>query len=161
MSITLNQTDAAALAAVIKPTQDHGYGMTLTVNDDGSVTIVSDRYDAPAVTLGGIPASAVQAVAKGVAVLTERFGHKWFRSVDLDKLDMQNGDNCVLGQMIPGFHFAKTAQVVFGDSSEGAAMDHGFNVFGSDAKHTYSDLTREWTRVISEAKASDDNDWDW
>jgi len=95
-----------------------------------------------------LPETAEYAVSCGVAVLDE-LSPGWADSVDVDTLDVSNGDVCILGQL-------------FGDYLTGCDMLHlrgdaparcGFNVVvdkeETDATaEAWRSLQSEWTRVI-------------
>jgi hypothetical protein len=131
--------------------------------------------------MSGIP----ERVALGAAFLDEH-DHPWWRedvenAIDLDRLDMECGDVCVLGQRCPfgtltaylgytpdpddpdeaddlEFRYHSYALRLSGisprESMEDWAVAHGFNrPFGGGGAE-YRELTAEWARVIRERRAA-------
>lgn len=117
-------------------------------------------------------------VAAGAAFLDEHDPEWWRadaeRAIDLDRLNLNYGDSCILGQRCPmetlrfhlgyepdeedddyEFKYVAYAGEISGlpttgvrDALEAWAVSHGFNKpFGND-KAEYTDLTAEWRRVI-------------
>jgi hypothetical protein len=49
------------------------------------------------------PTEIESRVAKGIALLDEKLGRGWPMSVDLDILNMADGSDCLLGQLMDGY----------------------------------------------------------
>lgn len=100
-------------------------------------------------------------VAAGAAFLDEH-DPEWWREIDLDALDLGSGARCVLGQRCPlegPSQFTRQSEAMSGFSweyDEDALGEwvarYGFDVSADDVR--YSDLTAEWTRVITERRSA-------
>lgn len=94
-------------------------------------------------------------VARGVALLDEKLPG-WIERIDLDKLDLASGCNCILGQTwskgdddgrFTAFELQADALGLYGEDEN----DYGFNAGGEDYfedRPEYDALTAEWRRVI-------------
>ena len=86
-------------------------------------------------------------VAKGVALLTEKYGDKWRAKVDLKELDMSGLYSCILGQTDNDYssHLKQ-----LGNPN---SIEHGFDVDNGEigfVDKAYTALEREWKRVLKE-----------
>lgn len=104
----------------------------------------------------------VRRVEKGATLLDEHYV-RWEDAIDLETLDIEHSDLCVLGQI--GHHpefsngkdYHQMLPIIFadwtGDITE-SAETHGFDIEtgGTFWQEQYEALTREWSRVIKERK---------
>jgi hypothetical protein len=93
-------------------------------------------------------------VAKGVALLDER-KPGWAGQIDLIKLDVEDPDRCILGQLYPVSEESFWPDG-FNQGIDALEIDSGFE-YGVDClpserfdeqQFDYVQLTREWKRVI-------------
>ncbi len=107
-------------------------------------------------------------VARGATLLDqERPG--WYKEIDLDLLDMEGGDVCVLAQLFgegPGDHeaYVRGAAALFGSEVGHQHADsaaHGFITKADESYTVYGDLTEAWKRVIRATRNADDPLADW
>jgi hypothetical protein len=93
-------------------------------------------------------------VARGAALLDEKLPG-WVERIDLDKLKLSSGCNCILGQTWDGPTSADSSP--FGAHADALALggdddiEHGFNAGGEDwfsNEPEYEALTAEWKRLI-------------
>jgi hypothetical protein len=115
--------------------------------------------------------SIPERVARGAAALDER-KPGWNEQIDLDVLDLNNCNNCILGQLYG--HYAGAPQALKWldplDVAGYIAPDYGFDrrpsLFVGDADYRalaeeaadaeYDALTEEWRRVITARRSSVD-----
>jgi hypothetical protein len=101
------------------------------------------------------PTDTIEArVARGAALLDEKLPG-WVERIDLDKLKLSSGCNCVLGQTWDGS--TDTGYSAFGAHADALALggdddiEHGFNAgsgnWFTDADE-YTALTAEWKCVV-------------
>lgn len=111
-------------------------------------------------------------VAAGAAFLDEHDPQWWRadveRAIDLDDLDLANGDSCVLGQRCPleirsdnATHFGSWVWILAGSRDESTVEDwatsRGFQVSWGESPNgdrAYGRLTAEWKRVIGERRSA-------
>lgn len=104
-------------------------------------------------------------VLEGVRLLDELLPGKWYSMIDLTKLDMNNGERCILGQLEPHLPVVNDSDEVQSQLEEYKGEDpydralikldldwmddevlHGFNSRARD----FDELTQEWIEVINE-----------
>lgn len=95
-------------------------------------------------------ATIPERVAKGAALLDEKLPG-WVDRIDLDRLNVQSGCDCILGQEFSGSATEDAPGFVIGlfglfGGELTEAMLHGFTIGGG--YDTFPALTREWRRVI-------------
>lgn len=167
MSIRISPEQADALRDALRySTTGYGYGMTVTVGEDGVLTFSSDRYSVEDVTVGGIPQSVTDAVAKGLDRLTGMFSSRAVVKTmlgDLSTINLNSTDNCILGRIFsplaqaasetPGWQFEGFSlgmRALFGsgwaDESGIRASDYGFAEH-SDADH--ETVMRAWAKALA------------
>jgi hypothetical protein len=101
-------------------------------------------------------------VAAGAAFLDEHDPEWWRadveRAIDLDTLDLAEGDVCILGQRCP--LAANDQYIAYGVMLSGLqetfAVDHWAVQYGfqADDSAEYDDLTAEWRKVITGRRAA-------
>lgn len=94
-------------------------------------------------------------IREGASFLDDLYP-QWYKKIDLEKLDLEHTDNCVLGQLGPVIgvrhrdYFRALSELAYlydlGDR-EKWAMDHGFYLEDGD-DHEYHKLTNKWKRAI-------------
>lgn len=87
-------------------------------------------------------------VAAGAAFLDE---HEpgWVDRIDLDRLDLDLCPDCIIGQLYGPEYYAGLRTL----GITGSGTDRGFWPLGTGG-NAASDLTAEWTRVITERRAA-------
>jgi hypothetical protein len=102
-----------------------------------------------------LSAVAVSRVARGVAFLNARVPG-WEERVDLNTLDIQHLEHCVLGQLFGDYVIGVEE---LGLKEEGDRLDEvsvhslGFQASGDEGQPTYADLTEAWKAIIEERRA--------
>jgi len=100
-------------------------------------------------------AVAVSRVERGVAFLDQRMPD-WVERVDLNTLDTQHLERCVLGQLFGDYVIGVEE---LGLKEEGDRLDEvsvyslGFQASGDEGQPTYADLTEAWRAAILERRA--------
>lgn len=97
--------------------------------------------------------TVAQRVANGVKYLMDYFGGsvEWLDRIDVDRLDVANSDECVIGQVFGGYCIWSDNA---GIGTEGQ-RELGFEaVYDRDwlcpSGDDYHALNQEWTRVLTE-----------
>lgn len=95
---------------------------------------------------------ADQVVADGVKYLNNTINAKWWKEVDLDKLDLGECNNCVMGQLLgvkdnDQFH-RLFAMLPIGQSTHGFCLPHAVT---NNAKN-WAILGNAWRRAILELR---------
>lgn len=106
-------------------------------------------------------------VAKGVALLDEK-RPGWERELDLETLDISDGNFCVTAQLYGGLWRNGMQALGLTDHNSGTYVSHGFNAEGEEhcsraccagsgdlpegysMEAAYTTLNAEWRRVITE-----------
>lgn len=129
----------------------------------------------------GVSATVAERVALGEKFMNENDPGWWSagaeRAIDLDSLDLEETDLCVLGQRCPlevlaarvKVEVAALDAVDFGEAYDAYARhlsgvtgwdlfewarDRGFTADGLAPAETWADLTAEWKRVIADRRAA-------
>lgn len=100
-------------------------------------------------------------VRKGAELLDETYD-RWWDAIDLDTLEIDHTDHCILGQLGKDSRFGSgdynhMRSLVFadwtGDEAESAEA-HGFDIVGGNQywEEEYAALTDEWKTPINERK---------
>ena len=85
-------------------------------------------------------------VSDGVRFLDSKVPD-WFKSIDLNQLDMLNPCHCVMGQLFPSYRMGLERLGVDVTINEDVAL--GFDrSFGLDLPHNVDELTPIWKREI-------------
>lgn len=93
--------------------------------------------------------SIAERVANGVEWLDENMP-LWANIVHTESLDLQDGCNCVLGQLFGAYYEAPDEACWDHDTNAYVGDVRGFN---GDDSGDYRSLTDEWRRVITERRA--------
>lgn len=104
-------------------------------------------------------------VEAGAAYLSVVVGPKWYKRIDLSKLEMADGDCCVVGQLVEGYFIDRLglnepAATIFGFDSgtwRRCSIHEALDPFDTRAE-SYIDhdaLTTAWTRKIGALQAAD------
>ena len=91
-------------------------------------------------------------VERGAALLDERIPG-WWKHIDLSRLDVASGCDCVAGQLPGGY--VKVADDLFGPGvTYDSEADHGFEAegFGTDTAE-FAELTVAWRDLIEARRA--------
>lgn len=83
-------------------------------------------------------------VRKGIAFLNRNGPTNWRSRIDIDRLDIEDTVNCILGQVY-GDYMAATNEPGLGDPGQRAAL--GFTVDRYDIERL-PELTGEWKRQL-------------
>lgn len=163
MTLNLDRTDTQALADLAGG--QFGYGVSVEVNDDGTVTVYG-IYTATEVILGATPEPVREMVEKGRVLLNRFFGPNWASLIDPEEVDVNSTTLCPLGQAFGsiaerlGEHTYSTGYDV--GTSILCALDanfdisaHGFTSNGQDAEQ----VNKEWARVIRKAREDKSSAW--
>ncbi len=91
-------------------------------------------------------------VRRGIALLNEEGPADWHYKLRKHRLDLQNEDNCILGQLYDDY--VGGVDLLFGEEfSESDACNHGFDLQrGEDVRINYLELTKTWLTLIDEEK---------
>lgn len=107
-------------------------------------------------------------VDRGVQLLTNEVGPRWFAGIDLDRLDLNDVHDCVLGQLFG--HYGEGCQKFWAEArveeyrakygiplstelQDHKAAHYGLNLSNAYSEHTdgdllFAELTNEWVRQI-------------
>jgi hypothetical protein len=97
-----------------------------------------------------LSAPPIAAVVKGIELLNRTLDRDWIWRVDLDRLDMNNTELCVLGQLYGGFENGmKTLFPAFTDAKGLWATGDEYGFSTSDIYTAYEALTSEWRVMIT------------
>lgn len=69
----------------------------------------------------------------------------WRDKVDLDKLDINHADHCILGQLFGDFYEVEFFQDRYGHIDWDKAYQYGFNVMG----YQHEELENSWKSLIT------------
>lgn len=87
--------------------------------------------------------SAVAAVERGEAWMDKHAPEDWYKRVNVTKLDINNAENCIMGQAYPGGYDEGLNWFMTNHKDMSAAVSHhGF------ACDTGGHMRRQWTQVI-------------
>ena len=90
-------------------------------------------------------------VAKGVKLLTKKYGDEWRSKVNLDKLNMYDSRCCILGQTDSDYYSHCKDLGINNPNAYGFEIDD----FNEDAtEEQYKVLEREWRRALKRPSAS-------
>lgn len=95
--------------------------------------------------------STKECVMNGVELLDNKFP-EWKELVDLDKLDIENCDNCILGQLF-GDYIAGLDTLRIGQHKAyifGFNVDTSFDVVPDPNLGDYLNLKNHWQKTIAE-----------
>ena len=118
---------------------------------------LSDLFFTPEPPSPRPPLNVTPNVARGVEYL-DREVPGWHDRINLRTLNMSNGERCIVGQL-----FGNYEQWLWGIGSPMTAGALGFAMAGYpcevydyyDSMDIYSELDREWRKVITERRAKD------
>ena len=85
-------------------------------------------------------------VALGVEFLNKEYGRSWLRKIDPERLALDSGSACVLGQLEG--HFEEGERVLGIDDIRAAEL--GFYEDDDAEEDEYPYLTKEWKKAILE-----------
>lgn len=85
-------------------------------------------------------------VAEGIALLNQEYGRSWLRKIDPERLALEDGNSCVLGQIEGEYNTGLNKLKIYEPSDYGFILRRGQR--GRPIK--YSTLTRTWKRSIKE-----------
>lgn len=96
-------------------------------------------------------------IEAGAKLLDKKIGPAWIEIIDLDRLDLSDSCNCVVGQACPDKGYVESLIDLFGEDSEEDGEDHLFNKsdshgFATENYAEYPDLTLEWKAYIQERR---------
>ena len=92
-------------------------------------------------------------VAAGAAFLDER-EPGWDKRIDLDKLSIGSGCNCVLGQLYQGFGLGLVATGLVDTIDQDVDLGFYWDDEGT-VREEVQDLTAAWQRLIAARRAGD------
>lgn len=72
----------------------------------------------------------LERVKKGIALLQKEHGDGWVDKIDMRKLNLRNGESCVLGQV-----YEKEAALSWDNGYDHAIVHLGLDVEGSDGEY--------------------------
>jgi len=87
-------------------------------------------------------------VERGIALLDEHAPADWIGNVDIERLDMGSGRNCILGQVFGNYSWGLSA---LRTTMEGEpSWKFGFNLYFKSVFElgNWSALTEEWKRAL-------------
>ena len=87
--------------------------------------------------------TAAQCVRNGIELLDEKGPENWRDMIDLDTLDIQMTNRCIIGQLYKNSYFSYSSMLrdigAFGNPQR----------YGFDAHLDYEELTKEWKLALS------------
>jgi hypothetical protein len=91
------------------------------------------------------PGDITERVERGAALLDEK-RPGWWQFIDLDRLDIEDGCDCVAGQLDGTANYMRALRRIGLSGSEADAVSHGFES-GDDEE--YAGLTEAWRTLIA------------
>lgn len=88
-------------------------------------------------------------INNGVKLLNEKKPN-WFNFINLNKLNMENGQNCLLSQIYQK-HYKDSINILFTTEEIDKDLDYYYG-FGLDNWDYYPILTEEWKEVITKLR---------
>lgn len=86
-------------------------------------------------------------IKEGVALLDESYPN-WYKHINLEKLDIQFKNECILGQLYGNYNFTPLARTQ-------NAVKYGFYLKHVNPKKNWSKLTLEWKKAVLERQNKD------
>ena len=98
-------------------------------------------------------------ISRGTRYLNERYKEElnpWYKTIDLDILDMNDPDNCILGQLEGNYLHSNTTYVECNDNGFTVPTTVWHNT-GLPFGRLYSILTDEWAQAIKKLQGEPAN----
>jgi len=89
-----------------------------------------------------------KAIQNGIDLLTKHFGEGWQDRIDLDQLDMNHCDYCVVWQLFDDYGIAVREELRLSSAGE---ISHGFWT-RDNSYEAWKELDREWHEYFETRK---------